>query len=329
LSAIQVSDSIAVRAPRRVASDAFSDDVRLGCDNARRADWDSMHNSQVRTAFVLAGGGSLGAVEVGMLHALTEHGVRPDFVVGASAGAINGAYFAADPTPRGVAKLDQLWRGLIRRHVMPMRLSDLFRIALRRDYLVNPSGLRRLLEDHLPYRLLEQAPIPMHVVATDMVLGQEVLLSTGPVVDAVLASTAIPGLFPPVQVNGRYLIDGGVSNNTPISSAIKLGAQRIVVLPTGFACALKGLPTSAIGRALHALSLLVMRQLVSDIERYRGDAALHVVPPLCPVDSSSYDYSGCAALIDRATLTTRAWIAAGGLSTPCGVPNEMREHSHA
>ena len=84
-----------------------------------------MHNSQVRTAFVLAGGGSLGAVEVGMLHTLTEHGLRPDFVVGASAGAINGAYFASDPTPRGVPKLDQLWRGLIRRQVMPMRLSDL------------------------------------------------------------------------------------------------------------------------------------------------------------------------------------------------------------
>jgi len=101
-----------------------------------------MHSSQARTAFVLAGGGSLGAVEVGMLHAHTEHRLRPDFVVGASAGAINGAYFASDPTPRGVAKIDQLWRGLIRRHVMPMRLSDLFRIALRRDHLVNPCGLR-------------------------------------------------------------------------------------------------------------------------------------------------------------------------------------------
>ena len=264
-----------------------------------------------------------------MLHALTEHGLRPDFVVGASAGAINGAYFASDPTAHGVARLDQLWRGLIRRHVMPMRLSDLFRIALRRDYLVDPSGLRRLLEKHLPYPLLEQAPIPMHVVATDMVLGKEVLISAGPTVEAVLASTAIPGVFPPVMIGGRSLIDGGVANNTPISSAIKLGAQRVFVLPTGFACALKGQPRSAIGRALHALSLLVMRQLVSDIERFQTDVALHVVPPLCPVDSSPYDYSACASLIDRATLTTRAWIAAGGLDKPCGVPHEMHEHSHS
>ena len=287
-----------------------------------------MTTAAPRTAFVLAGGGSLGAVEVGMLHALTDSGLRPDFVVGASAGAINGAYFASDPTAHGVARLDQLWRGLIRRHVMPMRLSDLFRIAMRRDYLVDPSGLRRLLEKHLPYARLEQAPIPMHVVATDMVLGQEVLISTGPTVEAVLASTAIPGVFPSVVINGRHLIDGGVANNTPISSAIRLGAKRIVVLPTGFACALKGQPKSAIGRALHALSLLVMRQLVSDIERFQTDVALHVVPPLCPVDSSPYDYSACGTLIDRAQLTTRAWLAAGGMDKPCGVPHEMHEHGH-
>lgn len=282
-----------------------------------------------RTAFVLAGGGSLGAVEVGMLHALTEHGLRPDFVVGSSAGAINGAYFAADPSPAGVARLDALWRGLIRRHVMPMRFSDLLRIALRRDYLVDPSGLRRLLEKHLPYRLLEHAAIPMHVVATDMLLGREVLISRGSVVDAVLASTAIPGVFPPVRIGERDLIDGGVANNTPISTALQLGAQRIVVLPTGFACALKNLPKSAIGRALHALSLLVVRQLVGDIERYQGDAELHIVPPLCPVDASPYDYSACAALIDRATATTRDWIAGGGLTRRGGVPHEMHDHSHA
>lgn len=262
-----------------------------------------------------------------MLRALTEFGVKPDLVIGSSAGAINGTFFAADPTSRGVAKLDQLWRGLTRSHVMPMRLADLLRIAMRRDYLVDPSVLRRLLEKHLPPRL-EGAVIPIQVVATDMQLGEEVVLSTGPSVPAVFASTAIPGVFPPVKIDGRDLIDGGVSNNTPISSAIKLGAERIVVLPTGFACALKSLPKSAIGRALHALSLLVARQLVTDIERYRSSAALHVVPPLCPVDSSTYDYSGCAALIDRATLSTRAWIAAGGLDRPGGAPNEMNEHRH-
>ena len=280
------------------------------------------------TAYVFAGGGSLGAVEVGMLHALTEQGLRPDFVVGASAGAINAAYFAADPSAAGVLKLDQLWRGLTRRHVMPMGLRNLLRMLMRRDYLIDPSQLRHLLEQHLPYRLLERAVLPLHVVATDMVLGHEVLLSQGSVVDAVMASTAIPGVFPPVHINGRDLIDGGVANNTPISSAVALGATRIVVLPTGFACALRGVPQSAVGRALHALSLLVARQLVGDIERFSTRAALHVVPPLCPVNSSPYDYSACAGLIDRATLSTREWIARGGLDRPGGVPQQMTEHRH-
>ena len=287
-----------------------------------------MTTTHTRTAYVFAGGGSLGAVEVGMLHALTEHGLRPDFVVGASAGAINAAYFAADPTAGGVSKLDQLWRGLTRARIMPMGLRNLLRMVLRRDHLIDPSQLRRLLEQHLPYRLLERAALPLHVVATDMMLGHEVLLSQGSVVDAVMASTAIPGVFPPVRIDGRDLIDGGVANNTPISSAIALGATRIVVLPTGFACALRGVPQSAVGRALHALSLLVARQLVNDIERFSSRAALHVVPPLCPVHSSPYDYSACADLIDRARLTTREWIARGGLDQPAGVPAEMTEHSH-
>ena len=281
-----------------------------------------------RTAFVFAGGGSLGAVEVGMLHALTEQGLRADFVVGSSVGAINAAYFAADPCAAGVTRLDQLWRGLTRSQVMPMGVLDLLRMLLRRNHVVDPSRLRRLLEVHLPYHLLENAALPVHVVATDMQLGQEVLLSSGSVIDAVMASTAIPGVFPPVRIGDRELIDGGVANNTPISSAIALGASRVVVLPTGFACALRGVPTSAVGRAMHALSLLVARQLVSDIERWSGQVVLHVVPPLCPVDSSPYDYSACASLIDRARRTTREWIERGGLDGAGAAPQALHEHSH-
>jgi len=162
-----------------------------------------------------------------------------------------------------------------------------------------------------------------------MVLGVERLLSAGSVVDAVMASTAIPGVFPPVRIGDHDLIDGGVANNTPISSALALGATRVVVLPTGFSCALRSIPKSAVGRALHALSLLVTRQLVSDIERFGSSAALHVVPPLCPVDSSPYDYSASASLISRARETTRDWIRGGGLDRPHGVPHQMTEHSHA
>ena len=263
-----------------------------------------------------------------MLRALMEHGERADFVVGASAGAINGAYFAAAPNAAGVEKLEAIWRGLRREDIFPITFKKLVGLLWRRDHLVESAGLRRLLETHLPYRRLEHAAIPIHVIATDLMTGDEVLLSSGPAVDAVLASTAIPGVFPAVTIDGRELVDGGVTNNTPISAALKLGADRVVVLPTGFACALTRPPGNAIARALHSLNLLVARQLANDIERYAGSARLHVVPSLCPLETSSYDYSGCATLIERAFDSTRKWIGDGGLQRTTVNPGGLREHSH-
>jgi NTE family protein len=280
------------------------------------------------TAFVLAGGGSHGAIEVGMLRGLLEHGERPDFVVGASAGAINGACFAADPTLAGVARLEAIWCALRREHIFPLGWRSLLAFALRRDYLVDSLGLRRLLETHLTYRRLEHARLPIHVVATELLTGDEVLLSTGPAIDAILASAAIPGVYPSVSIGGRELIDGGVTNNTPISAAVGLGATRILVLPTGFACALKRAPTTAIGKALQSLNLLIARQLVNDVARYRDRVALHVVPPLCPLDVSPYDYGGSAALIAQSAQSTRDWIAAGGLSAASPATGPLAEHSH-
>ena len=280
-----------------------------------------------KTAFVLAGGGSLGAVEVGMLRELVAQGETADFLVGASAGAINGAYFAAQPDRAGVAKLEAIWCGLTRKQVMPMTLRSLAGILLRRDYLVDSIGLRRLLEKHLTYQRLEDASLPVHVVASDMVTGEEVLLSRGPVIDAVLASTAIPGVFPPVSVDGRMLVDGGVASNTPIAAAMRLGAERIIVLPTGFSCALQNIPRGAVGKAMHAVSLLVARQLCLDIEHFTPRVELRVVPPLCPVESSSYDYGACARLIERAAESTSRWLAEGGLALS-GVPHQLMEHSH-
>ena len=280
-----------------------------------------------RTAFVMAGGGSLGAVEVGMLRALLDWGVTPDFVVGASAGAINGAFFASDPTPNGVARLTEIWCALKRRDLFPFSFANLFGLLTGRDHVCGHGGLRRLLQTHLPYRTLEEAAVPIHVVASDLVTGDEVLLSSGSAVEAVLASAAIPGVFPPVNVGGRLLVDGGVANNTPISSAIRLGATRVLVLPTGFACALRQVPSNAIARAMHALNLLVVRQLLNDIEHYRHTIELHVVPSLCPLDTSPYDYSASMSLIDRAASTTRSWLEGGGLERS-DIPIQLNVHAH-
>ena len=172
-----------------------------------------------------------------MLQTLVEEGVSADLVVGASVGAINGAYFAGRPDAEGVRSLAEIWRGIKRSDVLPFSpWGSLLSLFSFRNYLINPSSLRRLLQRHLPYRDLAQASIPVHLVATDILTGAEVVLSVGPAIEAVLASAAIPAVFPPVKLEGRYLSDGGIANNTPISVAVAFGADRIIVLPTGFPC---------------------------------------------------------------------------------------------
>jgi NTE family protein len=287
----------------------------------------------MQTAFVLAGGGSLGAVQVGMLKALTRQGIVPDFVVGASVGALNGAYFAAQPNDEGVKRLERIWSRLHRADIFPISpLNSLLAMLGRRDHLVASTPLRLLVESELPCERLEDAKIPCHVVATDVLDGTEVSIATGPIASALLASAAIPAVFPSVEFEGRRLMDGAIANNTPISTALRLGAKRVVVLPTGMSCALAKPPRGAVAFALHALNLLVMRQLLSDIEHYSSRVELIVVPPLCPVNISAYDFSQTAELIHRAEATTRLWLKKHGLE-PAGAPAELlphgQEHHHA
>jgi NTE family protein len=280
------------------------------------------------TAFVFAGGGSLGAVEVGMLQALVGHEPTPDFVIGSSVGAINAAYFAAQPDADGVARLAAIWRRLQSRDVFPLRpLHGLLGFVGLRRSLLDPGPLTALLERELPYQRLEDAALPCRVVATDALDGTRVVISSGPAVPALLASAAIPGVFPPRRFGDKHLIDGGISSNTPIAAAIELGARRIVVLPTGFACALSEPPRGALKMALHAITLLIARQLVNDVRHWQDRAEIIVVPPLCPIESSAYDFSASAALIDRSARSTEVWIATRGLERT-GIPHTLAPHTH-
>src|SRR5688572_23229999 len=187
-----------------------------------------------KTAFVLSGGASLGAIQVGMLRALYERGVAADLIVGTSVGAINGAYIAS--RPQSVETADELagvWRDIGRGQVFPLNpLTGFLGFFGARRHLVPDGSLRRLLRDHTGFARLEDAAIPLHVIATEVLSGEELRLSNGPAIDAVMASAAIPGVFPPVRWGERDLMDGGVSNNAPISHAIELGAETVYVLPT-------------------------------------------------------------------------------------------------
>jgi NTE family protein len=278
------------------------------------------------TAFVFAGGGSLGAVQVGMLKALMAAKLMPDLVVGASVGAINGAFFAGRPGVAGVAALGKIWLRIRQDDVFPVTAIGGVKALLgARNYLVDPGNLSKLISGSLPYARFEQAKLPCYVVATDIYNGHDVVFSEGDARKAVLASASIPAVFPPVQYDERYLVDGGVANNTPISTAVALGAKRLIVLPTGFSCSISEPPRTLVAMALHALNLMIMEQLVRDIGVYSKNATIVVVPPLCPVDVTPYDFSQTRSLIERAHRATVKWLAGGGLGCE-DIPHTMVPH---
>src|SRR5437763_12099096 len=183
------------------------------------------------TAFVLGGGGNLGAVQVGMLQALFEAGIAPDVVLGCSVGALNAAGVAADPTLGGVRRMRDTWLSLDGDELWPAgRISGLWMLGRKGQAIQPNTGLRHLVERTLPYRRLEDAVVPVHVNATSLETGRGHWFTSGSAVDAILASAALPAVFPPVVVNGEAYIGGGVVDNVPISRARALGARRVFVL---------------------------------------------------------------------------------------------------
>ncbi|WP_082077222.1 patatin-like phospholipase family protein [Bradyrhizobium sp. LTSPM299] len=280
-----------------------------------------------KTAFVFAGGGSFGAIQVGMLHSLVSHGITADMVVGSSVGALNGAFFAGDPTLPGVERLAEIWRGLQRQDVFPVNWRTLLGFLLRRDFLIPHDGIRKLIDDNIPFRNLQDAQLPVHIVTTDIISGDSVVLSEGSTAEAIVASTAIPGAFTPVHYRDHYLADGAISSNTPVRVAVKKGARRLIVLPTGHACANEAPPVGALANALHALTLLIARQLVNELENIGPGVEYFVVPPLCPLVGSPYDFSRTSDHIARAIDATDAWLADDAVKQGL-IPHELRPHDH-
>jgi NTE family protein len=281
------------------------------------------------TAFVCSGGGSLGAVQAGMMAALAERRVRPDFLVGTSVGALNAAFIAERGFDAStVAELASLWRRVRRADVFPFdAVRHALAIAGRRAALCSRRPLRHLVSSHLSIEHLEDARIPLHIVATDVMSGKEVLCSTGDAVSAVLASAAIPAVFAPIERDGRMLMDGGVANNTAVSHAADLGADRIVVLPAGVSCALAAPPTTPLGAATHALTLLIQQRLVVEVAHLADRVDIVVLPPLCPLSVSPVDFRSADELMRRAHAATRDCLAAGNDRLP-SQERFLSLHSH-
>jgi NTE family protein len=192
------------------------------------------NGARPQTAFVLGGGGVLGAHEVGMLRALADREIRPDLILGTSVGAINGAVFAGDPTPGGVERLTRLWADTRLSEITPggvlRRVSTLARSG---THLESFDVARARLKEALPVTRIEDLAVPYQCVAASIERAAEHWFTEVDLADAVLASCAVPGILPPVEIDDEHYIDGGIVNSIPVARAVGLGATTIYVLQVG------------------------------------------------------------------------------------------------
>ena len=252
-----------------------------------------------RTAFVLGGGGNLGAVQVGMVRALLEQGIRPDLVLGCSVGALNGAAVAGDPTVGGADRLAEVWGRLHGTDVFPTSgLTSIVALLRRgRNALGQNDGLRRLLHDVVDYRTFEEAAVPFQVVATSLASGVERWFDRGPITEPILASAALPAVFPPVEIDGELHVDGAVVDNVPIARAVELGAERIYVCHVGNFERPRPAPKRPVDVLLQSFSLARNHRFSTDVARAWPGVELIVLPSVDPGPLPRGDFRRASELV--------------------------------
>jgi len=223
---------------------------------------DLLRRKPRRTAFVLSGGGNLGALQVGMLRALFERRIEPDLVLGCSVG-----------------RLQEVWRGIADHDVMPAGLLSTVQLARRGTAIHTNANLRRVIESVLPVARFEDLLVPFQCVATAMVEGSETWFDAGLLVDPILASSAIPAVYPPVEIDGRKYLDGAIVNDVPVTRAVALGADRIFVLHVGSWDRPRPEPKRPLDMATYAYWLARRSRFQRDLSAIPDDIEVLVLPP--------------------------------------------------
>lgn len=228
---------------------------------------------------MLGGGGVLGAVQVGQVRALLDAGVRADLIVGTSIGAMNGAVLAAFEPAEAIDRLETVWRSTDAASVFgagPIaRLRELARTGTAAH---SPEPLRRALEAQLGDRLIEDLPVTFQCCAASIEDAAEVWFDRGPVVEAVLASAAVPGLLPPARVEGRHYLDGGLVNSIPLGRAVELGARRVFVLQVGRIDTPLRAPRRPWEVAMVAFEITRRHRFARDLAEVPAGVEVHVLP---------------------------------------------------
>ena len=238
-----------------------------------------------KIAFVLGGGGRWGAVEVGMLKALNERGIEPDLILGTSIGAFNGSVIADQPGDAGVKRLLDLWEELAESGVFVGRLIDRIRnLATFQPGIHATRELQIVLEHvHGTGKRIENLAIPFQCVAASIEHSGEHWFTEGPLIDALLATAAVPALFPPVEIDGEHFYDGGLVNSVPLDRAVELGAETIYVLQVGRIESPLRPPRHLHESALIAFEIARRHMFARALKNLPSDIELHLLPSGNPV----------------------------------------------
>lgn len=272
--------------------------------------------SEPRTAFVLGGGGLLGAVEVGMLRALLEAGIRPDLIVGTSVGALNGALVAASPDPAVIDRLTALWRSAaVGKEIYgDSTVRQVRRVVRTRTHLHSAEPLRERIHQELGGVTFEDLAVPFQCCAASIERAAEHWFSSGSVVDAIVASAAVPGLLPPAEIGGEHYLDGGIVNSIPLGRAVELGATRIFVLQVGRIDRPLQVPTKAWQVARVSFEIARRHRYVRDLESLPDGVTAHVLPTgggSARDDSpmSYRDFSAVERRIEQSYAASRVYLS--------------------
>ena len=269
-----------------------------------------------QTAFVLGGGGVLGACEVGMLKALLERGIRPDLVVGTSIGALNGAFVAADPRPETAVRLEALWRDMVAGEVFSGSLLRRVGTLTKTRTHLHPFGpLRRMLRESLPVERIEDLEVPFQCVAASIERAAEHWFTEGPLAEAVLASCAVPGLLAPVRIGDEHFLDGGLVHSIPVGRAVALGATTVYVLQVGRVEQPLAVPRLPWQVGMVAFEIARRHRYATDMAAVPSDVTVHVLP--VGIEPPRYDsraalryrdLTNVGEKVDRAYDATREYL---------------------
>jgi len=286
------------------------------------------------TAWILPGGAAYGAIQVGTAEALLAAGIVPDLLIGTSVGALNAAWLAGDPSPAGATRLRGIWQSIKRADVLPIRAGTLLSGALRmRNHVVDNDRLSSWLRRTIRFDLIEDAPVPLTITASDLVAAEAVYLDRGDVVTALLASAAVPGMLPPVRIGERWLVDGWIMANAPLSRAAALGADTVYVLPCGGVepyerlngrptlrlfdddtagrtrmLVERGLPNGATAINQALVGALVARNIREEFTAWAPRLDVYLPPGPCVDELPLFSFAEVPGLMDAARRLAEAWL---------------------